>query len=157
MLFPILTRLHFPLLKCVLYHLLKENLWYFVIFRQKSGGCVLHSFHHSVLHNCRFSLNLWCTEKSAHCIVIRYHLIWLRVHTHVRMYPSLYVDKVEADDKNGCILHVISCRQTVTRCQHEFVTGLHQFISVHIYCKTMLLSIILRNVAFQSICFPLLK
>ena len=23
--FPILTRLHFPLLKCVLYHLLKEN------------------------------------------------------------------------------------------------------------------------------------
>ena len=26
--FPILTWLHFPLLKCVLYHLLKENLWY---------------------------------------------------------------------------------------------------------------------------------
>ena len=27
------------------YHLLKENLWYLVIFRQKSGGCILHSSH----------------------------------------------------------------------------------------------------------------
>ena len=40
---------HFPLLKCdsfkcVLYHLLKENLWYFVVFGQKSGSCILHSF-----------------------------------------------------------------------------------------------------------------